>query len=158
MDISLRVNGLSGALGSTKGLAIALQGARQRLNQIIVDEIAKITRSNFGPSGPMRPIPWAPYSKRYAKKHPGPPTLIRSGVLLGSVRTFATSSAGYLTAQGSKPYAFAHQYGYAPRNLPARPYVPVTGKYLSSQLYGPALEQVQRRVNQEIARIISISR
>jgi len=103
----------------------------------------------------MRPKRWPAYSPKYAKKHPGPPTLIRSGVLMNSVRSFATNQAGYVVAQGSKNYAAAQQFGYRGTRLPARPYVPVEGPRSQLRLTPRAMVRVQRKLDQEVKRIIS---
>ena len=66
-----------------------------------------------------RPTAWA------EKKHGrGPSYLIKNGFLLRSIRTKTDKeSFKVFTTKGEIPYCFVHQFGYARRNIPARPYM-----------------------------------
>jgi phage gpG-like protein len=132
-----------------------MQAARQRLHAVIGNELVKITRSNFGPGGLMRPAPWPPYSRRYAKNHPGPPTLIRSGALLSSIQSSATAKFALVSAEGSKNYAAAHQFGYAPVRLPARPYFPVYARGGTYEVTAQAQRVIEAAINSEVQKIFN---
>ena len=104
-------------------LEFAAMGMQAAMAAAYVDVIA----GNLGESGVDRPFAWAPLSPAYAKKvgrtHA---TLYVTGELARAVKV-DDSLAQHSTVSVSDedcPYAVAHQYGYPPRNLPARPYFP----------------------------------
>jgi len=78
--------------------------------------------ANFAAGG--RP-PWAPLAPGYlrSKTAKGYSTaiLVRTGALMGSVRTMVEGAR--VTAISGVPYASAHQYGIASRNIPPRPFL-----------------------------------
>jgi phage gpG-like protein len=143
---------------SSRRFELAMRAARGRLNRVIADKLAEITRSNFGPAGTMRPIPWAPYSKRYGRKHPGAPTLVKTGVLASSIKSSATPQYGIVTAEGQRQYAAAHQFGYPPNRLPARPFFPARVSGVGWECYEPAQREVERAVQAEVAKIFEAAR
>ena len=77
-----------------------------------------ITEGNFNSVGEAyRPAKWAD------KKDGTPSNLKKSGLLWHSFHLTITDRAA--TLSNPTPYAAAHQFGYAKRNLPARPFFPV---------------------------------
>jgi phage gpG-like protein len=74
-------------------------------------------KTNFSAGG--RPSNWA------AKKNGEPSHLFKSGRLFQSITSgFGESYAESGVETGNVlPYTFAHQFGYAPKNLVARPFV-----------------------------------
>lgn len=118
----------------------------------------EITRANIGPNGVDRPKPWPPLSESYKKKlreksfgTPLIPTLLRAGTLLNSIRIISESN--YAIVFSDCPYAAAHQYGYGPKRLPARPYFPVIGQtgnltpYADGKVMAAALGAISGIVN-----------
>lgn len=141
---------------ATKGILIALRGARQRLNLVVARKIAEITKANFGYFGPMRPIPWKPYARDYpkwGKKKGGAATLTREWILYNSVRYSATAQGGMVSAEGSRNYAAAQQFGYKPNNLPPRPYFPFIRAFGDIKLIAPAKAEVERVLTDEVLKI-----
>jgi phage gpG-like protein len=132
---------------------LQMRAARQRIHEVIGRELVAITRSNFGPAGAMRPAPWPAYSPRYGRKHPGPPTLIKSGVLMQSVAFSATNKYAIVSAEGARDYAAAQQFGYRPGRLPARPYFPVVARGASYEVFAPAQRQIEAAVDREVQKI-----
>jgi phage gpG-like protein len=72
-------------------------------------------RENFGQGG--RPNTWMPL------KRGGPSFLFQSGNLLRSGDYTYDSESVTIGFGAGLPYAFAQQFGYAPRNLVPRPFV-----------------------------------
>ena len=65
-----------------------------------------------------RPTGWA------AKKNGQPSFLRKTGALYGAIRKQSDDKSFAVSiSKGEIPYAFAHQFGYAPRNLRARAYM-----------------------------------
>lgn len=93
----------------------------------MAERFKEMVLSNFGIAGADRPADWPPLSWRYALKvHRSIATLEVSGALKGAVKAGHDGDAGYCSvSKADCGYALAHQFGYAPRNLPARPYFPV---------------------------------
>lgn len=84
------------------------------IGTLLIDSV----QQNFLKEG--RPIPWQP-SKR-VKKYGGS-TLMITGELMYSGEIFEVTDTSVDVVHGvGMPGAFALQYGYEPRNLPARPY------------------------------------
>lgn len=104
-------------------LEFAAMGMQAAMAAAYVDVVA----SNLGNSGVDRPFAWAPLSGAYAKKvGRAYATLYVTGALAQAVKV-DNSLAQHSTVSVSDddcPYALAHQFGYPPRNLPARPYFP----------------------------------
>lgn len=75
---------------------------------------------NFEAEG--RPSPWAPLSPDYAEwkaaHYPGQPILQLTGRMVSSFHWRTTMQT--LKIWNTRPYWAAHQFGYGPRNLPAR--------------------------------------
>lgn len=100
---------------------------RQEVQGAMADAYYSVVIQNIGDTGFDRPAPWPPLSPGYAKavgrKHA---TLFVTGKLMSAIRK-DNSSADAATVSVSDndcEYAVAHQYGYPPKNLPARPYFP----------------------------------
>ena len=138
---------------ASRRLNLQIKAAKARINWVIAKTLVDITRSNFGPGGLKRPSPWPPYSRSYGKRHPGPPTLVRTGVLMGSIRGTATPQNATITAEGVRNYAAAHQFGVPHLRLPARPYFPVIGSGASYEVTGEARREVQAAVDAEMRKI-----
>lgn len=90
-----------------------------------------IVISNLGPIGLDRPFPWAPLSNSaphfYASKVGRTfATLFETGKLASCIRWENTDpkEAVVSVSDDDVSYATAHQYGYEPTYLPARPYFP----------------------------------
>jgi phage gpG-like protein len=91
----------------------------------IAREFVSITKRNFGVMGVDRPRVWPPLSKNYQKRirYFGPPTLVRSGVLMNSIHIGYISNTS-ASVETDINYASVHQFGGG-NNIPARPYFPV---------------------------------
>src|SRR5882672_1036919 len=107
------------------GISRQLDIVQRQMLAAMAREFVNITKSNFGVMGVDRPRRWPPLSPKYQKriKYFGPPTLIRSGVLMNSIRI------GYIqnnraSVETDVAYAAVHQFGGG-NNIPARPYFPV---------------------------------
>lgn len=128
--------------------------AQRRVTRQMAKRFWQITRANIGTSGVDRPKPWPALSLKYIqalkRKGQGPfiPTLLRSGSLLNSIGLI--SSGNTAEVYSDSPYARAHQFGYAPRNLPARPYFPA----INDELTDYANRQVITAAVQEITDIV----
>ncbi|MCX6901701.1 MAG: phage virion morphogenesis protein [Verrucomicrobia bacterium] len=106
-------------------------------------ELVNIARRSFrDPS--LRAAPWAarksddpkttygPDARRRnaAGKVNGKPLLIKTTSLLRSLRVLSVTNDRAIAAS-DRPYARAHQFGYPPRNLSARPFFPFVGKVIA---------------------------
>lgn len=105
----------------------AVEQARPRVQAAMAEAYYDVVYGNIGDVGVDRPLFWPPLSKHYAEKvNRSHATLFVSGQLLNAIK-LDTSSDEQSTVSVSDqdcPYAVAHQYGYPPKNLPARPYFP----------------------------------
>lgn len=105
---------------------VSPQGRRRLLFQLI-GELENISVLNFGESGIARPLEWPRLKEKYAIEYHDAdqtPTLILSGDLKNSfVHEIGTDSA---KLTNTSEYASDHQEGDPSKNLPARPYFPVT--------------------------------
>ncbi len=98
-------------------MAATARNPRQVL-QAMGNVFKSITEGNFsGQGSEYRPSQWP------AKKDGSPATLKKSGLLWHSFHLVVDDHAAVLS--NPTPYAAAHQFGYAPRNLPPRPFYPV---------------------------------
>lgn len=68
----------------------------------------------------LRPSTWAPRKKEPKDGHA---ILQKSTLLRKSINVTAATNT-QVTIGSDRPYAAAHQLGYAPNNLPARPFLP----------------------------------
>lgn len=73
----------------------------------------------FTDSG-LRPSTWAPRKKEPKEGH----LLLQDSTLLRKSIRVISASDTQVVIGSDRPYAAAHQLGYEPRNLPARPYLP----------------------------------
>ena len=104
-------------------LEFAAMDIQSAMARAYVDVVA----GNLGNSGVDRPSIWPPLSERYAKKMGRTyATLYVTGALAGAIKVDDSSEeqSTVSVSDDDCPYAVAHQYGYPPRNLPARPYFP----------------------------------
>lgn len=105
---------------------ISPMGRKKLLFQMIGD-IQDIAVLNMGFSGIARPSYWPALTEKYAKAYKGGnrvPTLILTGALKsGFVHTISEDSA---TLTNIVAYADEHQFGAAYKNLPPRPFYPVS--------------------------------
>jgi len=105
---------------------VSAQGRRRLLFQL-VGELQDISMLNFGPDGEHRPQEWPRLREDYAINfHDGDqtPTLILTDTMRNSfTHSIGTNSA---TLANTAEYASEHQGGDAARNIPARPFFPVT--------------------------------
>jgi len=139
---------------SMRKVATALRRHRYDLNMAIAIVIADLTRNNFGINGRSRPTVWPPYARTYspAKRKGSPATLIGHGVLMTSIRAAASYRAGIVSAEGSRNYAAAQQFGS--RFLPARPYFPVFNAGGSLVLDYNAQLEVQKALHFYVRKIL----
>ena len=108
-----------------------LEFAAMGMQAAMAEQYRDIVIGNLGPSGIDRPFAWAPLSNRapyfYAQTvGRSYATLYETGKLASSIR-MDNSSAQAATVSVSEDdcsYAVMHQFGYPPKNLPARPYFP----------------------------------
>jgi phage gpG-like protein len=97
-----------------KGREVLLAGAEQL--------VSLAQRAIKEPS--LRVQTWAPKKDgTEATLRGSPPVLVRS------IRVISATSTTAIVGS-DRPYAAAHQFGYPPRNLPARPYFPFAGRTL----------------------------
>lgn len=104
-----------------------IEFAAMRVQAAMAAAYVDVIASNLGSWGIDRPLPWAPLSPGYAKKVGRKfATLYETGAMARAVKT--DNSKAYASevsiSEGDCPYALAHQFGYPPHNLPARPYFP----------------------------------
>jgi phage gpG-like protein len=111
----------------TQDMRDELQFAAMSMQAAMAAAYVDVIAGNLGDSGVDRPFAWPPLSPAYAKKvGRSHATLYVTGELARAVKT-DNSLGNHSTVSVSDddcPYAVAHQYGYPPRNLPARPYFP----------------------------------
>lgn len=104
-----------------------VEHARTAVQDAMAREYYDVVYDNIGDNGVDRPIPWPALSPRYAAKvNRSHATLFVNGTLLNAIRLGLgdPEEATVSVNDADCPYAVAHQYGYPPRNLPARPYFP----------------------------------
>ncbi len=105
---------------------VSAQGRKRLLFQLIGD-LQDVSMLNMGDTGLARPSDWPILTKPYADKFKGgnrTPNLILTGRMRSSfVHSVGDNSA---TLTNTAPYADEHQFGAKYKNLPARPYYPVT--------------------------------
>lgn len=108
-------------------LMFKFERVRQPVQEAMAEKFFEITRLNFGQFGVDRPVEWAPLEEKYAKKVGRDyATLSITGKLEGAIQMESDpDKSRVFISKDDVPYALAHQYGYAPRGLPARPYFPI---------------------------------
>lgn len=102
-------------------IKVEVQGA-------MADAFYEVVMGNFGTLGFDRPWDWAPLSPAYARKvGRSYATLFVTGALKDSVKHESVNpdAASVWVSDGDVPYATAHHYGVASKNLPARRVFPV---------------------------------
>ena len=98
-----------------------------KLQSAAAFRFADIAVNNFGFDGEARPKVWKSLSKPYADEFHGgarTPTLILSGDMQESIRIENELEKSVVVCDS--PYAEDHQEGVPSRNLPARPFFPMT--------------------------------
>lgn len=95
--------------------------------EVVAQDVKTAIDDSFAQQSSPDGTPWAPLSRATLSKRRGSGAqsiLIDTGRLRNSVTTtFGRRSIGFGT---NVAYGGAHQFGYTPRRLPARPYMPVT--------------------------------
>ncbi len=129
-----------------------IEFAAMRVQAAMAAAYVDVIASNLGPWGIDRPFPWEPLSPGYAKKVGRKfATLYDTGAMARAVKT--DNSKAYASevsiSDGDVPYATAHQYGYPPNNLPARPYFPFNPQTGETTPF--TLELVRQAAEDELA-------
>lgn len=117
---------------------VSLQGRRVLLFQMIGD-IQDIATLNFGYDGLARPSAWPILNERYArekKKGERTPNLVLTGALKSGFVHYIGADSASLT--NVTEYADDQQFGAAYKNLPARPYYPISPDGESLTAYAEA--------------------
>lgn len=150
MTVSVTVTGIESILAEElRILKIVGQAA-------MAEKFFEITRENFGDTGVDRPLEWANLSPKYARRvgrdHA---TLFLSGELESSLN-FDGTNPEFSEVWTDNDYALAHQFGNPSRNLPPRPFMPLTNESDSeyAELTDYAAEQVVAAAQAEIDRIV----
>ncbi len=91
----------------------------QRYLQAMGTAVVSLAKRAFVEDG-LRPSTWEPRKKEPKKFHP---LLQDSMDLRDGIRTDGLTDKS-VNIVNKVPYAAAHQFGYDPRNLPARPFLP----------------------------------
>ena len=114
----------------------------------MAERMKKITQDNLGIFGVDRPIEWAELSPSYARKVGRTyATLLVTGKLRDAIKVDTANGAEGVKVAASNddvPYARAHQLGYPPNNLPARPYFPMDRSGTVIESARLEIEQVAR--------------
>ncbi len=100
---------------------------RKRLLFQMIGELQDISMLNIGNEDYARPSNWPALTKKYADAKKGgdtTPNLILTGSLRESFVHHVTDSCAILT--NTADYADEHQFGVGYKNLPARPFYPVS--------------------------------
>ena len=133
-------------------VAAEIAEVKQRVQGAGAEAYFTIVRGNFGDTGIDRPTSWLPLSWAYAQQvKRAHATLFVTGRLENAVK-FDNSNPqeGVVSVSDSDcPYALAHQYGYPPKNLPARPYFPFSPETGETTPF--ALASVAAAMEQELA-------
>jgi phage gpG-like protein len=101
-------------------LAKAPPGVNRQITKDIKAEIER----NFSAGLDVNRKPFKALSPKYAKRrrYPGKPILTQTEALRNSVKVTAYNG---IRITVDTPYALAHQFGYPPRNLPQRQFLPI---------------------------------
>ena len=119
----------------------------------MASRFAEICRENIGSElGTNRPEPWDELSPDYAKKvNRTEATLFLRGNLFNSIQT-TTGNPEYAETYSDSPYAAAHQYGNPDRNLPARPFFPMTkGEFITPYAESECLRVCAYELNRQLS-------
>ncbi len=121
--ITIRESDVRGMINRTFG-----PGVRRQILGAGGAELLRLSRENFGVSGPERPIEWAPLSKDYAKRVKRTyATLDLKGDLYRSGRLNVSDDRAVVSFEDRK--ASWHQFGEG--KMPPRPFMPMYGNRLS---------------------------
>jgi phage gpG-like protein len=125
--------------------AMANGTASREIMQAIEQEAAVQLEAGFREQRSPYGVPWRP-----KKKPNGYGTLRSARNYLSRNFRFRATSRGLLIAN-SAVYANAHQYGYSPRNLPARPMVPYASRL--GRIWEAAFDRAANRAMQKYLRV-----
>ena len=131
--VSMQVRGFENALAKLQ----QMQEACKDISPVFIETLGEFTRqqrarfdARMTPDDP--PSRWGKLNKKYAKwKYEKVGKRIANLVLSGRLRDAVFGGPGWFAEIGQTtaewgikgiPYAAAHQFGYSPRNLPARPF------------------------------------
>ncbi len=118
-------------------LARLIYKLRDKTPILIASGMALQSESELSWTDPVRRLtPWPP------KKDGSEATLQKEGLLCKSLQ-LEPLSVDAIAVGTDRPYACAQNYGYEPRNLPARPYFPVD---TSGEIAPQALDVIQDAV------------
>ena len=101
--------------------------SRKQLLFEMIGDLQNIAMLNMGDSGIARPMPWQILTEKYSQEYKQgnrTPNLILTGRLRDSFVHSVDESKATLT--NTAEYADQHQFGAKYKNLPARPYYPVS--------------------------------
>lgn len=123
-ELETRLTGLAGALKD-------LRPVWPDIHKIFLDFMVQVFAKEGAFGDP--PDRWAPLNPQYAawkhRHYPGRPILQREGTLMASLTQEQAPhhvyrvGPGFMETGTSVAYARAHQWGYPPRHLPARPMI-----------------------------------
>jgi len=132
-----------------------LQNAiKMGVQNAMANRFATVVDNNFGDSGEDRPGVWPILTKRYADEYKGTdrtPNLQLMGDLQSSIE-IDEMNPDESSVFTNNPYAMDHQMGVAKRNLPARPFFPISEDGVVTDY---TTEQCLRAAEIEINRILS---
>jgi len=132
-----------------------LQNAiKMGVQNAMANRFATVVDNNFGDSGEDRPGVWPILTKRYADEYKGTdrtPNLQLMGDLQSSIE-IDEMNPDESSVFTNNPYAMDHQMGVAERNLPARPFFPISEDGVVTDY---TTEQCLRAAEIEINRVLS---
>lgn len=143
----------------TQDLQDELQASAPRIQAAMAEQYHGIVIGNLGPSGIDRPFEWPPLSNRppyfYAQKVGRSfATLYETGKLASSVKVDNSNVEASTVSvdEADCSYSVMHQFGYPPKNLPARPYFPFDPQTGETTPY--TLDAVRDAAQQELNAIM----
>lgn len=128
------------------------------VQRAMAEQFKDIVISNLGPIGIDRPTQWAPlsnwapyfYAQRVGRSYA---TLFETGQLLNSITLNAESAEAAVVFVDDDvcPYAAGHQTGVPDKNLPARPFFPMSPdgtvtSYTTNAVVDAARQELEREL------------